>query len=195
MNKRILKLLLSNCGSFKYLNPRKKAIRILLLLSLFFSNQINAQTSDTTNLFVKEIVNAFKSNDFLVYKRLLLTSEEFANEVAPIVQKDTAYRIPDFMIQEGIQFYKDGKLEKLNAKLFDDILKDARTLGLLSWDDAKYISFGTQGRIFVQRDPRLVMGNLVFSCQGKLYELYGVYGVKLNNAIKLILIRGIRVLV
>jgi hypothetical protein len=139
------------------------------------------------------LISCFIENKQEKLLESVFTSEEFKKYVIPDVLSDTVHKIPKFMIQEGVSFYEQGNLIKLNKLTFLKIREDAIKKGLLDWGKAKFVKFvllhapDTKD----QKDIGNYGVNIYIDYLGQQFMLFDVGLFKTPNEYRLIYIRGL----
>ena len=169
-------------SKFIYLKNRHNLKLYCTLVFFFFVKFTNAQMTNETDTFCKQIVLAFQSKDFNVIQRLLINAQEINDEIIPQIITDSVHKIPDSLIEKGKNFYQKDLNQKLNKKIFDSILNDGAELGIKEWGAIKFEKF--QSSIIVpHRNPDNIRlsGDIFFMYNNELYGIYGIMASKLHS--------------
>ena len=115
----------------------------------------------------------------------MISKEEYFNEILPNLKKDTIHKIPEFMIQEGNQFYKEDGIEKLNFLIFNQIIDQGTKFGITNWEKIEFSKFSNYD-LSNNKTNKTIVGDIYITFLDKIYKIYGVAICKLKNGFKLI---------
>lgn len=166
--------------------------KCLLLFILFFSYHISqSQPIDSVRLFGREILDAFKTQDLNRYKKLVLDYDTYVKEISPKLIHDTVHRIPQSMLNNSLNFYKEKKQFQLNDTLFNTIVREATRLGIHDWSKTSFLTIDVTSNSKTDETPKIYSGDITFSYKDTVFVFYNVVFVKLRHDFKLYFIRGL----
>ena len=166
----------------------KYFILIIFLLSDISFAKAQRISKDTE--LGNAIIHSLQNKDIKAYFNLLISKEEYFNEISPNLSKDTIHKIPEFMIHEGDKFYKEDGIEKLNFLIFHQIIDQGTKLGITNWEKIKFSKFSNYD-LSNNKTNKIIVGDMYFTFLDTIFKIYGVAFNKLKNGIKLLYCMGL----
>jgi hypothetical protein len=168
-----------------------KIILVLLVVCLCWYSA-GAQTKNPcSNRIDKEIIESLQTKDFAKYRKMILTYDEFVNELAPVMLNDTVHKLPKQRITQAADLYKEQVVE-LNQILFTTILSTGDSLGIKAWEkiELEHISFQGNPDSASQFDKSLD-AQIQFSFGSRHFLLWGITMAMTSLGCRLLMIQGL----
>ncbi len=172
-----------------YIQKSKYCLFIVLIFSLI-SFEAKTQNIINDTILCKKIIQSFQQKNIKSYLKLLISKEDYNNEMANDLRKDTIHKNPNYMNQEADKIYKDGGIKKLNISIFNQILDQGKKIGISNWGEIEFKNFFNY-KISNDGKNKTFVGDVEFTFLDIKYYIYGVTIYKLRNGFKLLYCMGL----
>lgn len=172
------------------MNIFKLAVPFFVVLN-FCTNKLPIENADE---LAARIVNSLKVNNTNDFEQLLITYEEYEKFIVPEFKKQSKNKIPELMIEEGKEFYRNKNNILLLKKIFAEILKAGRSLGIQDWSKVKFVEFKPVQNITSQpgiEKAIYLLGHIIIEFNNTKFCIYNVSMRKIGEGYKLNLFFGI----
>ena len=165
-----------------------RKLKLLFLATVFMTTDFIGQTLQPNDLADKMIA-AFQTKDFISYRKLLLTAEDYkeflndffkANHISESEQKEFADKEKHFADSAEIQFQME----------FNRLLNKGVKLGI-DWTQIKKAKFVFKDDKPVNSDKKSLSGHLNFIYKNTTYVIFGIEAIELTSGYKISDIRTI----
>lgn len=167
-------------------------LKFLIPILILFNNNLLSQETSAKDL-AERIVNSLRNKDVNEFEELIISYEDYKRYILP-GYKYSKNKIPEELIQEGTNFYEKKNNVILLKKIFSDILKNGKTIGIDNWSKVRLKSFKSKSITSTQAsvtEGNYILGDIVVLYKKVDFCIYNVTMRKIGNQYKLNLLYGI----
>ncbi len=169
-------------------------LKFLIPIFILLNTNHNFSLRSSENALAEKVVSSLKSKNVKEFELLIITYQDYERHILPGYKNQSKNRIPEAMIQESNEFYKNkNNIELLKIK-FSEILKQGKLIGIDDWSKVKFVSFKSmiiKSSQLSEEQRNNIIGDIIISYNNVNFCIYNVTMRKIEDAYKLGLLYGI----